>query len=87
MSQLMEPLGENASMEEIRCYAQAMRDYAFSVSLASTSKLLEASLNNQAPKQDTRKPELPPFDKKNMKCRRGRGMYGACDKSSDDESH
>ena len=68
MSQLMEPPGENASIEEIRCYAQAMRDQAmaFSASLASTSKLLEASLNNQAPKPNTRRPELPPFDQKNI---------------------
>ena len=38
----------------------------FSASLTSTSKLLEASLNNQAPKPNTRKPDLPPFDQKNI---------------------
>ena len=45
-----------------------MRDQAmaFSASLTSTSKLLEASLNNQAPKPNTRKPDLPPFDQKNI---------------------
>ena len=55
-------------MEEIRIYAQAMREQAlaFSSSLASTTRLLEASLNSQAPKTNTRKPDLPPFDQKNI---------------------
>ena len=55
-------------MEEIRLYAQAMREQAlaFSNSLATTTKLLEASLNNQGPKSNTKKPDLPPFDQKNI---------------------
>ena len=55
-------------MEEIRRYAQAMREQAlaFSNSLATTTKLLEASLSNQAPKPNTKKPDLPPFDQKNI---------------------
>ena len=64
----MEAPAEGASIEEMRLYAQAMRQQAlaFSSSLASTTKLLEASLSSQAPKTNTRKPDLPPFDQKNI---------------------
>ena len=68
MSGIMEAPAEGASIEEIRLYAQAMREQAlaFSSSLASTTRLLEASLSSQAPKTNTRKPDLPPFDQKNI---------------------
>ena len=68
MSGVTEAPPEGASVEEVRRYAQALREQAlaFSASLTSTTRLLEASLNNQAPKASTRKPELPPFDQKNI---------------------
>ena len=68
MAGVMQEPPEGASVEEVRRYAQAIREQAlaFSASLTSTTRLLEASLNNQAPKPSTRKPELPPFDQKNI---------------------
>ena len=68
MSGIMEAPADGASIEEIRLYAQAMREQAlaFSSSLANTTRLLEASLSSQTPKTNTRKPDLPPFDQKNI---------------------
>ena len=63
------PPAEGASMEEIRRYADAMRDQAlkFSESLATTTQLLQQSLEIQSKAPTHKKrPELPPWDPKNL---------------------
>ena len=69
MSPPSEPPGEDATIEEIREYAEQMRQQAlsFANSLSATTSLLEKSLAINA-NQTThkRKPELPPWDPKNL---------------------
>ena len=67
MSSLPAPPAADATIEEIRSYAEAMHQQATSLSshLATTSQLLSQSLTN-ANRVSTRKPELPPFDPKNL---------------------
>ena len=61
--------GLDASTEEIRRYADHMREQAlsFSKSLADTTQLLQQALvNNTSRGVSSKKPELPPFDSKNI---------------------
>ena len=69
MAGLPPPPGPDATTEEIRHYAECLREsaLAFSNSLATTTRLLEQSLtvsNNRGPSH--KKPELPQFDMKNI---------------------
>ena len=64
-----QPPAEGAPIEEIRRYADAMREQAiqFSQSLATTTSLLQQSLTNQSNATvHKRRPELPPWDPKNL---------------------
>ena len=65
MAGLAEPPGEGASIEEVKHYADQLRQQAlaFSASLASTTQLLSQALST---KVSTKRPELPPFDQKNI---------------------
>ena len=67
MSSLPAPPAADATIEEIRSYAEAMHQQATSLSshLATTSQLLTQSLTNSS-RASTKKPELPPFDPKNL---------------------
>ena len=68
-SMAFQPPNEGASIEEIRRYADAMREQAlqFSKSLADTTQLLQQSLNMQSnTATHKRRPELPPWDPKNL---------------------
>ena len=68
MAGLIRPPGEDASMEEVKRYAEALRQQAvsFSNSLATTTQLLSQALTNNTPRASKRKPELPPFDQKHI---------------------
>ena len=65
MASLIEPPSEGASMEEIKRYADTLRQQAlaFSNSLATTTQLLSQALSTKVSKK---RPELPPFDQKNI---------------------
>ena len=65
MATLIEPPGEGASIEEIKRYADTLRQQAlaFSNSLATTTQLLSQALSTKVSKK---RPELPPFDPKNI---------------------
>ena len=69
MAGLIPVPGLDASTDEIRKYADQMREQAlaFSKSLASTTQLLQQALvTNTARGASPKKPELPPFDSKNI---------------------
>ena len=68
MAGLIEPPGENASMDEVKRYAETLRQQAlaFSNSLATTTQLLSQALTNNTPRVSKRKPELPPFDQNHI---------------------
>ena len=69
MATLIPVPGLDASTDEIRKYADQMREQAlaFSKSLASTTQLLQQALvTNTARGASPKKPELPPFDSKNI---------------------
>ena len=68
MAGLIQPPGEDASMEEVKRYAETLRQQAlaFSNSLATTTQLLSQALTNNTPRASKRKPELPPFDQKHI---------------------
>ena len=69
MASFVQPPAEGAPIEEIRRYANAMREQAiqFSKSLASTTQLLQQSLSLQSEATTHKKrPELPPWDPKNL---------------------
>ena len=55
-------------MEEVRRYADALRQQAlaFSESLATTTQLLTTALSTNSNRVSPRKPELPPFDAGNL---------------------
>ena len=60
--------GPDASMEEIRQYAAAMRAQAqqFSASLDTTARLLETALTSSNNRDRTKRPELPAWDSANI---------------------
>ena len=61
--------GEDATIDEIRNYAAAMREQArfFSASLETTTRLLETTLNTSSSNPNrTRRPELPAWDPINL---------------------
>ena len=69
MATLIPVPGPDASTDEIRKYAEQMREQAlaFSQSLASTTQLLQQALvTNTNRGVSSKKPELPPFDSKNI---------------------
>ena len=69
MATLIPVPGPDASTDEIRNYAEQMREQAlaFSQSLASTTQLLQQALvTNTNRGVSSKKPELPPFDSKNI---------------------
>ena len=68
MAGLVQPPGEGASMEEVKRYAETLREQAlaFSNSLATTTQLLSQALTNNTPRVSKKKPELPPFDQKHI---------------------
>ena len=69
MAALIPVPGLDASTEEIRKYADQMREQAlaFSQSLANTTQLLQQALvTNTTRGASPKKPELPPFDPKNI---------------------
>ena len=69
MAGLPPPPGPDATTEEIRRYAECLREsaLAFSNSLASTTRLLEQSLTVSSNRGAShKKPELPPFDMRNI---------------------
>ena len=68
MAGLIQPPGEDASMEEVKRYAETLRQQAlaFSNSLATTTQLLSQALTNNTPRASKRKPELPPFEQKHI---------------------
>ena len=65
MAGLIQPPGEGASIEEVKSYANALRQQALAVSssLATTTQLLSQALSTKVSKK---RPELPPFDHKNI---------------------
>ena len=65
MASLIEPPSEGASIEEVKRYADTLRQQAlaFSNSLATTTQLLSQALSTKVSKK---RPELPPFDQKNI---------------------
>ena len=65
MASLIQPPGEDASIEAVKRYANALRQQAlaFSTSLATTTQLLSQALST---KVSRKRPELPPFDHKNI---------------------
>ena len=68
MSGLMAPPSADASIEEVRRYADALRQQAlaFSESLATTTQLLTTALSTNSSRVSSKKPELPPFDANNL---------------------
>ena len=76
MTTIQEP-GPDATMEEIRAYAASMRQQAaqLTAALATSSRLLEVTAANS--RGYKRKPELPPWDPKNIEAwiRRVKAAY------------